>query len=589
MKRSSRSLLYVLCIPLLCLLAQESRAQRTYYVDAIAGSDTGSGRSEGYAWKSVLKVNRSKFAAGDRILFRRGATWRENLVVPSSGSPGKPIVFGAYGHGAKPQILGSLDKSSANEWAPDTGNIWKSVAKFNSDVGSLIFDHENSIGWKRDTKAAVSAQGDFWFNASDGLVYLYSERNPGSYYSHIEVVTLVGPHPTPTTANIAVSGKSYVTIQNLDIRYAGSMAVSLISDVEGITVENCDISYIGGSYLSGTLRAGNGIQAWNGGTDIAVRYCTFDQIYDAAMSPQGEGTYTFKRARFYYNVVKRSAYSFEFWINDATSSADSVFFENNTCIDGGGWSAPQRKDGNVAAHIKCYGSSGTLSNIFFRNNIFYRSVTSCLYFDTYWTDAMRAAVTIDYNCFYQPAGTMIKWKYGSNYSMSQFTAYQSATGKDAHSITADPQFASPNDFHLPPGSPCRARGARVDLDHDFDGHTVPPMAPVDIGAFQHSEPPAPPPSSEPRGEVPRNVSLGQNYPNPFNPTTTIRYEVPTMMLVSIKLYDVTGRLVRTLVNEVKDAGFYLTSIDAGGLASGVYYYCLQTGDYAEVRQCLLLK
>ena len=75
--------------------------------------------------------------------------------------------------------------------------------------------------------------------------------------------------------------------------------------------------------------------------------------------------------------------------------------------------------------------------------------------------------------------------------------------------------------------------------------------------------------------VPKNYELRQNFPNPFNPSTIISFQLPRNGNVSIKIYDVNGREVQTLVNESMNAGSYEVSFDATGLSSGVYYYRLE--------------
>jgi len=78
----------------------------TYYVDATNGNDGNNGLSEAAPWKTISKVNSSTFTPGDQILFKRGEVWREQLEVPSPGSSGNPITFGAYGSGENPLISG---------------------------------------------------------------------------------------------------------------------------------------------------------------------------------------------------------------------------------------------------------------------------------------------------------------------------------------------------------------------------------------------------------------------------------------------------------------------------------------------------
>ncbi|MCX6640698.1 MAG: SBBP repeat-containing protein, partial [bacterium] len=89
--------------------------------------------------------------------------------------------------------------------------------------------------------------------------------------------------------------------------------------------------------------------------------------------------------------------------------------------------------------------------------------------------------------------------------------------------------------------------------------------------------------------LPTEYRLSQNYPNPFNPTTTIRYELPTRSQVKLEVFDVSGRLVSTLINGWRKAGSHEVTFDASGLAAGVYVYRLQVGEYTGVEKMVLLK
>ncbi len=86
-----------------------------------------------------------------------------------------------------------------------------------------------------------------------------------------------------------------------------------------------------------------------------------------------------------------------------------------------------------------------------------------------------------------------------------------------------------------------------------------------------------------------DFSLEQNYPNPFNPSTSIKFTVPTSEFVSLKVYDVLGNEVTTLVNEQKAPGTYEVRFEAGDLASGVYVYRLQAGNFTQTRKLMLMK
>jgi hypothetical protein len=90
-------------------------------------------------------------------------------------------------------------------------------------------------------------------------------------------------------------------------------------------------------------------------------------------------------------------------------------------------------------------------------------------------------------------------------------------------------------------------------------------------------------------DLPTEYSLLQNYPNPFNPTTTIQYTIPKDEYVKLVVYDVTGKVVKELVNGHKSAGRYNVEFNASGYASGIYYYRIDAGTYKSVQKMMLVK
>ena len=88
---------------------------------------------------------------------------------------------------------------------------------------------------------------------------------------------------------------------------------------------------------------------------------------------------------------------------------------------------------------------------------------------------------------------------------------------------------------------------------------------------------------------PGNFGLSQNYPNPFNSKTVINWQIPKPAFVSIKIYDIKGSEVNTIINGYKEAGYHSTIFDASGLSSGVYYYRMISGNYSKTEKLLLIK
>jgi glucuronoarabinoxylan endo-1,4-beta-xylanase len=97
------------------------------------------------------------------------------------------------------------------------------------------------------------------------------------------------------------------------------------------------------------------------------------------------------------------------------------------------------------------------------------------------------------------------------------------------------------------------------------------------------------PEAVERLSAPKRFSLAQNYPNPFNPTTTISFNLPSRVFVSIEVFDLLGREVATILSEEMNAGTHSRQWNAGTLASGVYFYRLQAGSFTETKRLILLR
>lgn len=198
-----------------------------YHVDATGGNDSNNGTSA--PWKTIAKVNSSRFLPGDSILFKKGETWREVLSFPSSGSMGNVITFGAYGSGMNPIISGS-DLITAG-WAKDSNSIWKATVTTKPNV--VYFN--GTLGKKVTTKAGITSEFQ-WFWASN-VLYVWSptNSNPSVYYNKPGIEA-----GSKSFGVIRTNDKSYVTVDGITVRDGNTSNVNAGSaSVIGIVFQNC--------------------------------------------------------------------------------------------------------------------------------------------------------------------------------------------------------------------------------------------------------------------------------------------------------------------------------------------------------------
>jgi hypothetical protein len=94
---------------------------------------------------------------------------------------------------------------------------------------------------------------------------------------------------------------------------------------------------------------------------------------------------------------------------------------------------------------------------------------------------------------------------------------------------------------------------------------------------------------QPTSDIVTEYNLQQCYPNPFNSSTTLQYSIKERSSVELVLYDILGREVKVFVNEEQDVGYYKINFNAGRLASGIYFYRLQAGNFVETKKMVLMK
>jgi hypothetical protein len=225
--------------------------------------------------------------------------------------------------------------------------------------------------------------------------------------------------------------------------------------------------------------------------------------------------------------------------------------------------------------------TGTADHDTLRNNIFV-SEDFCIYMKILFS--APTGFSSDYNDLYTDGGKVGYWK-GNRTTLSDWT---NETGQDGNSISSDPDFAV-DGFHLEENSPCRDSGVAVSwITDDYDGQER--GDPPDIGADQWVGG-----GGQGFGSAPALIfKLQQNRPNPFRYRTTIAYSIPKTTRATLKVYDVTGRMVKQLINKEQKPGAYTVgwqgrNSNGRKLPTGVYFVRLCAGSNTMTKKLILMR
>jgi hypothetical protein len=517
---------------------ENANSQPIYYV-ANAGSDAANGLTISTPWQTIAKVNASTFSPGTRINFKKGDTWRETLIIPSSGTSANYITFGAYGIGNAPKILGS---SLVTAWTNRSGNVWKSIANFTNpalipDYGNIYFkETSGSITWGRVEKATtwrncVTEYDWYWHGDT---IYIYSPTNPNNRYSGVEV------SQRQTCVNL--DSKTYLTFDGIEIAYAGefgiiSLPYNSLTNISGLIVKNCDIHHFGSKRGFGGLALSlwysdmliqnntihdasrrnislnldaNVIQAHDiiienntmydayhtSGVDINTTDAgTWDNIIirknliyqntlavDTAENPVVNLMFLAVQGTFTGSVTNVYVYNNIFKNNNLSAitieHVNSVFIYNNTFY---GFSTGISDQGLTMINVSGVGTS------IIKNNIFYDNMPSTTSPYTRCFNIISGpTVTMDYNLYYVPdASQIIGCWHTTYYPLSAWATYKSTSSQDANSPTpANPLFTSTTDLSLQAGSPAINAGVVITgmPQSDFLGNPIVGLR--DIGAYE---------------------------------------------------------------------------------------------------------
>ena len=429
---------------------------KTYYIDPFNGDDGCDGQNEKTPKRDYKQLN---LCPGDSVLFKCGTRIRGGLLT-CSGDKNGHILYGAYGEGEKPVFIGSEPANDAAKWSQIRPNIWKYDHFFSNEAANLIFNGGESCGNFRWSVDELEHEGEWyyssiWENArrirgindmtpETDYLYLYSEGNPAKVYKSIECSMFMGR---------MVGGESYIILENLVFKNNGIHGYREVNP-NNIIIRGCEFRFIGGSFWirEGNVRLGNGIEMWEGGSDILVENCIFDNIYDSGVTHQGNKA---------DNIPERLYFRNNLFTNNGMAAyecrgpaAKEVYFENNVCINaGGGFSMqgeePPRKSEiypqPMGHHIFIWRMEDKLQkgNIYIRNNIFYEAPYGAAIYSIVSKDVEDKFI-IDGNHYFQKSGDILNRIDGKLFKKNEFDSYINETDFDKSGTFGDLKLLSKN-------------------------------------------------------------------------------------------------------------------------------------------------
>src|SRR5579872_2466961 len=214
------------------MVATGAASATTYYVDP-AGSNGNDGLSPQTAWRTLLKVGISTFQPGDVILFKRDGIWNEWLTPPSSGAPGNPIKFDAYGSGRPPEFTGNYATTAA-QWTNTGGNVWQVSLSATQTISQLKFVQFGTIwGNSQGSQAALAHDRDWFYDPVAQTLYVWSAAgNPVTHYGSVTPIILSG------ASLINLNNVSYLEIQHIQLDWYDGYGVQVQGNSDHLWLAN---------------------------------------------------------------------------------------------------------------------------------------------------------------------------------------------------------------------------------------------------------------------------------------------------------------------------------------------------------------
>ena len=434
----------------LCIIIPDVRAA-DYFMDAEGGHDEQPGTSAALAWKTLARVNSARLKPGDQVRFKSGQVWRGSLNV-QPGTNNAPITYTSYpGTGKngdwKPRIIRSVDLTDPTLWHPAGRNIWKTLpvsdgsggcaVTIDADVGNIILlekgKDKKRAAFKRWAVDELKTQGDFFSSPlspdpGPRTLYFFSEKNPAELYSMIEAA--------PKIKTVTMNRPEWFVLDGLAFGYTSAHGIGG-AGAKNVLIRNCDFFWIGGGHLytqnNEPTRYGNGIEFWCAASDCVVERCRFWQIYDTAMTNQGNEKCRVNQIVWRENTVYLCEQAYEIWFSSPEAEIAGLVYENNRSFDCGfGWGHAQRPFKN-GTHLLAYRLDPKIIDIHYRNNLFCHAANELIWF----FNPRLNEIDCNHNVFWQDGPEPEKqplfvWS-GLKAPGVAFDEYRHKTGNDVHS------------------------------------------------------------------------------------------------------------------------------------------------------------
>lgn len=387
MEISRRSVLAgALALPAVSLLSgapvasADSSTNLTFYLSE-KGNDNAAGTSQRQAWRSLERLQKAfedgQVGYGSTVLFRSGQRFYGELsAIPDLNGNGR-LTLGAYGRGRRPQIMGYKVLNKQEVWSKVGKNLWQiNLGDHDTYVGNKMSreDREANVGFlrvdgvikgvKKAKVEELDAEWQFCSDEKNKTLTIYREDNP-SKVGDLRI----------TANGRMVQVRPRMTIEGLDLIGNGGHGVQIV-DADEVQILDNRIRDIGGSYLYGTTRYGNGVEMWINTKDVLVKGNIIYEAYDVGVTLQGSQVLGptewnepfrtgWKNVHVRNNRIARNSQSFEIWARgyQQDEGKETVYdhgpmsgyrncsFTGNHCTDAGaGWGQavrPNPQEGGV--------------------------------------------------------------------------------------------------------------------------------------------------------------------------------------------------------------------------------------------------